>query len=69
MFNKILLSSDGSEHALRAAEKAIALAVSNPDAVIEVVYVIDGSKSKTDVLHSSNEIDLEKKRKEKKNWL
>lgn len=65
MFNKILLSSDGSEHALRAAEKAIALAESNPDAVIEVVYVIDGSKSKTDVLHSSNEIDREKKRKEK----
>lgn len=65
MFNKILLSSDGSEHAVRAAEKAIALAEFRPNAMIEVVYVVDSSKSKTEVLHSRNEIDRDKKRKEK----
>lgn len=65
MFNKILLSSDGSEHAIRAAEKAIALAAPHPDAKVVVVYVIDSSKSKADVLHSKSEIDRDKKRKEK----
>lgn len=65
MFNKILLPSDGSEHAVRAAEKAIALAEFRSHAVIEVVYVVDGSKSKTDVLHSRNEVDLDNRRREK----
>jgi nucleotide-binding universal stress UspA family protein len=52
MFTKILLATDGSEHSLRAAEKAVALAKNNPDAQIVVLYVVDGKTSKQDVLQS-----------------
>ncbi|MRH44681.1 universal stress protein [Aquibacillus halophilus] len=65
MFNKILLASDGSEHSIRAAEKALTLANNNPNAEITVIYVVDGSKSKTDVLHNWNSIDVDRSRKEK----
>lgn len=65
MFNHILLASDGSEHAIRATEKAIALAENNPEARIEIVYVVDGSTSKADVLHHWNMLDLDQRRKEK----
>lgn len=65
MFNNIMLASDGSAHAIRAAEKAIALAKQNPRATISIVYVIDGAKSKADVLHNWNSVDLDRSRKEK----
>ncbi|WP_077624907.1 universal stress protein [Sediminibacillus massiliensis] len=65
MFTKILLASDGSEHSIRAAEKALSLAGANPNAIIDIVYVVDGSKSKSDVLHNWNSVDIDKKRKEK----
>jgi nucleotide-binding universal stress UspA family protein len=51
MFAKILLASDGSEHALRAAEKVAYFSEINPATSIEIVYVIDASTSKADVLH------------------
>jgi nucleotide-binding universal stress UspA family protein len=50
MFNKILLATDGSDHSIRATEKAIALASCQKNGSIEVVYVIDGKHSKGDVL-------------------
>ena len=50
MFNKILLAADGSEHSLRAAEKAIFLTQNNPEATIEIVYVVNSETSKSDVL-------------------
>ncbi|WP_226035970.1 universal stress protein [Aquibacillus saliphilus] len=65
MFNNILLASDGSDHAIRAAEKALSLANGNPKAEIKVVYVVDGTKSKADVLHNWNSIDVDRSRKEK----
>ncbi|MDC3412323.1 universal stress protein [Aquibacillus sp. 3ASR75-11] len=65
MFNAILLASDGSNHALRATDKAILLAKHNPDAVITIVYIVDSSKSKSDVLHHSNPIEIDQRRKEK----
>lgn len=37
MFKKILLAADGSAHALRAAEKAIALAKHDPEAHVVVL--------------------------------
>jgi nucleotide-binding universal stress UspA family protein len=52
MFNKILVASDGSEHSIRAAEKAVALAKNNPNAEIVVLYVVDGKTSKHEVLQS-----------------
>jgi nucleotide-binding universal stress UspA family protein len=65
MFNDILLASDGSDHAIHATEKAITLAENNPHTKIEIVYVVDGSTSKTDVLHNWNTLDIEQKRKDK----
>ncbi len=65
MFNKILLAADGSAHSLRAAEKAIYLAETNPEAKIAVVYVVDGSTSKSDVLATWDSKDVTEKRKEK----
>ncbi|WP_175989179.1 universal stress protein [Bacillus sp. Marseille-Q1617] len=50
MFKKILLATDGSEHSIRAADKAITLASLQPGAEINIVYVIDAKQSKDDVL-------------------
>ncbi|MGR3764049.1 universal stress protein [Rossellomorea sp. NS-SX7] len=50
MFKKILLATDGSEHSIRAADKAIALASLQKGAEIDIVYVIDAKQSKDDVL-------------------
>ncbi|WP_088105411.1 universal stress protein [Halalkalibacter urbisdiaboli] len=63
MFKKILLATDGSEHALRATEKAIEIAKCDPNTVVHIVYVIDSSKS--DVLNNWNTIGAQEKRKEK----
>lgn len=65
MYKHILLAADGSENAARAAKEAIKLASCREDSIIEVVYVVDFDKSKTDVLHSSSSaaIDLERRKK------
>ncbi|WP_085991228.1 universal stress protein [Oceanobacillus senegalensis] len=63
MYKKILLATDGSEHAKRAAEHAIELAKLHEDAVIEVIYVIDHDKVKADVLANWNSADMSNKRK------
>lgn len=67
MFKRILLAADGSPHSLRAAEKAIELARCSRNSKIDVLYVVDGSTSKADVLHSWNSLEIEKKRNEKMN--
>lgn len=59
MFKKILLANDGSKHSLRAAEKAIELAKLKKDAKVEVIYVVDGKTSKTDVINHWNEAEVE----------
>lgn len=65
MYKHILLAADGSENAARAAKEAIKLASCRKDSIIEVVYVVDFDKSKTDVLHSSSSaaINLERRKK------
>ncbi|WP_407268619.1 universal stress protein [Radiobacillus sp. PE A8.2] len=65
MFKKIMLASDGSAHAIRAAEKVVELASHNVHVKVDIVYVIDGNKSKSDVLHHWNSFDVERSRKEK----
>lgn len=62
MSGKILLASDGSEHALRAADEAIKLAKAFEKEIV-VAYVIDFDRSKEDVLHSNGSLDREQKRK------
>lgn len=65
MYNHILLAADGFENAVRAAKEAIKIASCNKEAVIEVVYVADFEKAKSEVLHStSNEaLNLERRKK------
>ncbi|KHF40913.1 universal stress protein [Halalkalibacter okhensis] len=64
MFNHILLASDGSQHSIRAAEKAVSLAKLK-NGKIDVVYAVDGSASKADVLTNNSKFEIERKRKEK----
>ncbi|MFC7687960.1 universal stress protein [Ureibacillus sp. GCM10028918] len=54
MYKHILLAADGSENAVRAAKEAIKIATCLEDSIIEVVFVVDFDKSKSDVLHSSS---------------
>jgi nucleotide-binding universal stress UspA family protein len=65
MFNKILLATDGSQNARRAAEKALFFTKINPSSSIKLVYVIDGSTSKYDVLHHHDKNQINEKRKER----
>jgi len=51
MYKRILLAVDGSDHSIRAAEHAAALAKAM-DGAIEIAYVADFSKSKDAVLHA-----------------
>ena len=64
MFKKILLPTDGSEHSIRATEKAIELAKLY-NGTIDLIYVIDSKTSKSDVLNSVSKIEIEKHRKER----
>ncbi|MFB4165145.1 universal stress protein [Alteribacillus sp. JSM 102045] len=65
MYQKVLLAADGSEHSLRSADHAIALVKGEKEAHIDVIYVVDGDKSKSDVLHYGNTELIQSKRKEK----
>jgi nucleotide-binding universal stress UspA family protein len=62
MFTKILLAADGSEHSIRATEKAIHLAQQN-NSSLQVLYVLDEDHMKSDVLHNWNAVDVTEKRK------
>jgi nucleotide-binding universal stress UspA family protein len=63
MYKKIALATDGSEHSKRAAENAINIAKCTPNSKIEVLYVVDPDKVKSDVLSNWNSADIEDKRK------
>ncbi|RSL34718.1 universal stress protein [Salibacterium salarium] len=63
MFEKILLATDGSEHAIRATEKAIDVAKCNHESTVHLIYVFESSKS--DVLENWNTTGAQDKREEK----
>lgn len=63
MFERILLATDGSEHSERSAQHAAQLA-EKFNGTVDVVYVIDGARSKEDVLHNDSKYEIELKRKE-----
>ncbi|MCD5322240.1 MULTISPECIES: universal stress protein [Pontibacillus] len=64
MYKRILLATDGSEHSVRSAKHASALA-NQFGGTVDIVFVIDGNKSKEDVLHNMTEYEIDLKRKEK----
>ena len=59
----ILLAADGSENAVRAAKEAVKIA--SEGTLIEMVYVADHDKAKTEVIRSLSDesLLLERKRK------
>lgn len=65
MYKHILLAAEGSENAVRAAKEAIKIASNNEEALIDIVYVADYQKVKSEILHTtSNEaLHLERRRK------
>nr|WP_106782335.1 universal stress protein [Lysinibacillus timonensis] len=65
MYKHILLAADGSENAFRAAREAAKIALCDKESIIEVVYVVDFDKAKSEVLHSnsSEALDLERRKK------
>ncbi|MFD2043265.1 universal stress protein [Ornithinibacillus salinisoli] len=52
MFKKILFAADGSEHSMRACEKALELASYNQNSKVDILYVVDPKHSKDEVLNS-----------------
>lgn len=63
MYKKIALATDGSEHSKRAAENAIHIAKCSLNSKIEVLFVVDPDKVKSDVLSSWNSADVGESRK------
>lgn len=63
MYNKMLIAVDGSEHSFRAAEEAMKIARLSKECVIDIVLVVEFSKSKNEILHSQGREELEFSRK------
>jgi nucleotide-binding universal stress UspA family protein len=65
MFKKILLASDGSNNSLRAADKAIEIALLTSEAMIEIVYAIDFNTSKQEALHHMDSDIIQQEREQR----
>lgn len=59
MYERILLAIDGSDNAWRAAKEAVKVASLCKDCVIEIVHVVDITKSKTNILETKDVSELE----------
>ena len=65
MYKRLLLAVDGSENSLRATDEAVKIASLISDCRIEIIYVVDYSKSKNEILHSQGKEELEYTRRKK----
>lgn len=63
MYKKILLATDGSEHSKRATENALHIGKCSSGSKVEIVYVIDHDKVKSDVLSNWNTAEIGDKHK------
>ncbi|QKS70155.1 universal stress protein [Paenalkalicoccus suaedae] len=61
MFNRLLLAIDGSKNSVRATKKAIELAKLQLHSRIEILYVVDGKKSREDILHYGDAASYKRK--------
>ncbi|MCM3759793.1 universal stress protein [Alkalihalobacillus oceani] len=64
MFKRILVPADGSDHSCRAVEYAADLAKTFSAEMI-ILYVVDDTTAKTDVVAANSKDEVDKKRKEK----
>ncbi|WP_071394649.1 universal stress protein [Bacillus tuaregi] len=67
MYKCILLATDGSEHSKRAAENAIHIAKNSAEHKVDIIYIVDPSKAKSETLshwNSDSSGDRRKKRVE-----
>ncbi|OLS37052.1 universal stress protein [Alkalihalophilus pseudofirmus] len=62
MYKKVLAAVDGSDHSLRAIEQAVKI-TSKREGVIDLIYVISGETSKSDVLKNKSKMEIEHNRK------
>lgn len=65
MFNRILVAVDGSANARRAAKHAAYLASLQPGTVVEMIYVLDYDRTRSDVLQNAERDDLHESHIEK----
>ncbi|MBA2176107.1 universal stress protein [Halobacillus locisalis] len=66
MFKKILLATDGSEHSSRAIDQVLKMVAPYKDHVtLDLIYVVNGTSSKDDVLQYGDLHTAKMKRKEK----
>lgn len=65
MYKRILVAVDGSENSRRAAEHAAKLAALSSDVTVEILYVLDFERTRTDALHYTSSEDLHIDRKKR----
>lgn len=65
MYKRILVAVDGSENSHRAARHAAQLAGLSSGTVVEVLYVLDFDRTRTDVIHNAGSDDLHIDRKKR----
>jgi len=65
MYQNILVGVDGSENSMRALAEAIKIASCSENCSIQLVTVVDFSKSKDEILHSNGKEELKLLRKQK----
>jgi nucleotide-binding universal stress UspA family protein len=63
MYKKILLAIDGSDHSKRAAANAITIAKFSLNSMLEIIYVIDPKRAKSEILNNWDPDDLGDKQK------
>jgi nucleotide-binding universal stress UspA family protein len=65
MYQRILLPVDGSDHSMRSAKEALKIAIVSKGCSVELVFVADFAKTKSEILHSQTKEELELIRRKK----
>ena len=63
MYSRILVAVDGSENSYRATKHAAQLASLCAEVVVEILYVLDYDRTRSDVIHNASSDDLHIDRK------